>query len=152
MCVKCASPSDERFLPKSSKNGGKSEANGMVRGMELEMKRRGCCCIHTYVHVVPRELTGQIKGWERRTPEAGKGEVEESERIPRADTEADAANDSVRGNLRVLSVLATWGPPTSNHEPAHASTSFPADQPPLPSRARLLLRFEPLRSEKHRRW
>lgn len=46
-----------------------------------------------------------------------------------ADTEADAANDSVRGNLRVLSVLATWGPPTSNHEAAHASRSFPADQP-----------------------
>lgn len=41
-----------------------------------------------------------------------------------ADTEADAANDSVRGNLRVLSVLATWGPPTSNHEPAHASTTL----------------------------
>lgn len=54
----------------------------------------------TYVRIVPRELTGEIK---RRR---GRGKWENTP----ADTEADAANDSVRGNLPVLSVLATWGP------------------------------------------
>lgn len=61
-----------------------------------------------------------------------------------ADTEADAANDSVRGNLRVLSVLATWGPPTSNHEPPHALASLflasPSRFSPFPrARARALV-------------
>lgn len=54
----------------------------------------------TYVRIVPRELTGEIKRGR------GRGKWENTP----ADTEADAANDSVRGNLLVLSVLATWGP------------------------------------------
>lgn len=85
----------------------------------------------TYIRIVPRELTGQIKGVGEADTGGRKGGGRGKWENILADTEADAANDSVRGNLRVLSVLATWGPPTSNHEPAHASTSFPADQPPL---------------------
>lgn len=84
--------------------------------------------LHTYRAAwIDRPDKSGGRGGHRRQERGGRGKWENI----LADTEADAANDSVRGNLRVLSVLATWGPPTSNHEPAHASTSFPADQPPL---------------------